>query len=262
MRLRIEARSALGVDVYWCWCWCWQVGGTNVPVNSWTWVDWSGSNSTQKVNYTFTAGNHTLKLIGSSANVLVDKVILLGTGEQCSDKGTTPTGDGSNCAAGPTATPGTGGTQNPTPVSSGSTTPSIVEENKANVAQTSYVVNGKVVQTSPGPAALDTKKLTDGTYTVETIVKLKDGTEVKATEVIAVKNNKTLLQKNKILIVSLGLAAILAAGVYIFWRLIYRGRLPWYSGSHQNNAGNTVQAPTVEQGYVEPQVITPDKKND
>ncbi len=241
---------------------CWQVGGSNVPTNTWTWVDWYGGSSTQKINYTFSAGNHTLKLIGSSTNVQVDKVILLGTGEQCSDSTTTPSGDGSNCANGPTATTTPGGTTTQPPVTSGTTTPSIVEENKANAVQTSYIIDGKVVQTSPGAAPLDTSKLADGTYSVETVVNLKDGTEVKATEVIAVKNKKSFIQKNHILIIAL--AIILAVGLFLLWRIFFRGSFPLVANLFQKKAGSNTAAPTSSplQGYAEPQVIVPDKPND
>lgn len=242
---------------------CWQVGGANVPTNTWTWVDWTGGNSAQKVNYTFTAGNHTLKLIGSSANVQVDKVILLGAGEQCSDKSTTPTGDGSNCASGPVASSTGSGTQGPTtPVSSGSTTPSIVEENKTNAAQTSYIVNGKVVQSSSGAAPLDTTKLPDGTYDVQTVVTLKDGTEVQATEIITVKNNKSFFAKYKVIIIVAGVVALVIGVLLALWWLLYRGYGAVLSDKFKKPSNSAAQSQqTSTDSYAEPEVIKPSDKN-
>lgn len=242
---------------------CWQVGGSNVPVNTWTWVDWSGGSSTQKIDYTFSAGTHTLKLIGVSTNVQVDKIILLGSGEQCSDGTVTPTGDGSNCANGPIAT-STGGTTTQPPVSSGTTTPAIVEENKANAVETSYVVNGQVVQTSPGAAPLNTKNLADGTYAVETIVKLKDGSEVKATEVITVKNGRSFIQKYRLPIIAFVIVTSLILAAFVAWRIFFRGGFSWLPNKATvgSNGTTPVQTTTPNSGYVEPQVISPDKKNE
>ena len=242
---------------------CWQIGGANVPTNTWTWVDWTGGNSAQKVNYTFTAGNHTLKLIGSSANVQVDKVILLGAGEQCSDKSTTPTGDGSNCASGPVASStGSGSQGSTTPVSSGSTTPSIVEENKTNAAQTSYIVNGKVVQSSSGAAPLDTTKLPDGTYDVQTVVTLKDGTEVQATETITVKNNKSFISKYTVIIIVAGVVALVIGVLLALWWLLYRGYGAVLSDKFKKPSNSAVQSQqTSTDNYAEPEVIKPSDKS-
>jgi hypothetical protein len=234
---------------------CWQVGGSNVAVNVWTWVDWTGSNNAQKVNYTFTAGNHTLKLIGTSVNVQVDKVILLGTGEQCSDSSTSPTGDGSNCATGPAATSTSSGSQ-------GSTTPSVVVANQANVAQTSYVVDGKVVQSSTGATALDTSKLPDGTYNVQTIVKLKDGTEVTANETITVKNKKSFIAKHKVLILIGAVVLLLVCVAFAFWWLFYRGHGAVLVDKVKSMFGKNIpisDAPSST--YVDPQVIQPSDKD-
>jgi hypothetical protein len=239
---------------------CWQVGGNNVPVNTWTWVDWYSGNSTQKVNYTFTTGNHTLKLIGSSVNVQVDKVILLGSGELCSDKGTVPTGDGTNCASAPAVTPTGGGSTTPTPpVVAGTTTPAIVASNQANATQTSYLVNGKVVQTSDGAAALDTTKLANGTYDVQTVVKLKDGSEVTDNQTITIKNNTSIFKKYRPAIIAMVAVIMLFGIAYAAWRLFYRGDVSGIAEKFKNIGGKNQQSTLPEQ-YTEPQVVKPSEK--
>lgn len=203
---------------------CWQVGGNNVPANTWTWVDWYGGNSAQKININFTtSGTHTFKIIGFATNVEVDKVLLLGSGELCTDNASLPSGDGSNCASGPasvTTSPGSSGSSSPSssaPIAvTGSTTPSIVTENKDNAAQTSYLINGKVVQSSKGATALDTTKLPNGTYEVQTIVTLKDGTKVTQTQKITVNNKNSFFAKYSKLIIMVSLAVFILVCILVF----------------------------------------------
>lgn len=140
---------------------CWQVGGSNVPVNAWTWVNWYGGNSAQKISYTFsTTGSHTLKLIGVATNVQVDKVILLGTGELCSDGGTTPTGDGTNCATAPTPTSGSNPTQPVTTTVTATTGQQVVEPKENQV-----ISQGQLI-------SLDTSTVTD-TAKIKTVQKVE-----------------------------------------------------------------------------------------
>ncbi len=238
---------------------CWQVGGSNVPTNTWTWVDWYGSNATQKVNYTFTsAGSHTLKLIGSSVDVQVDKVILLGTGEKCSDGSTEPSGDGVSCATGPAATATNGGSTGTNPVA-GETTPTIVSANQDNAVQTSYVIDGKVVQTSNGAAALDTTKLEDGTYEVQTVVKLKDGSEVSETQTITVQNKKSLIQKLKVPLLIGGLLLVVVGLMYVSFRFFFRGDIAVLSEKLKSvtskNESPVKTEPNSE--YLDPEIIKP-----
>ncbi len=245
---------------------CWQVGGSNVPVNSWTWVDWSGGNSLQKVNYTFTStGNHTLKLVGSAAGVEVDKVILLGAGELCSDNGTSPAGDGSNCSAGPVAT-NTGTTPAPTPVNApvaGTTTPGIVQQNQANAAKTEYFVDGKLVQSSDGAQALDTTKIPDGTHKLDTVVTLKDGTKVADSQTVIIKNNQNFFGKYKTVLTLLGVIAGIAVGLFVSWLVWFR-RHPINIGQLLTRAPSQPQTTPMyhEPTIISPNTIEPDKGNE
>jgi chitodextrinase len=55
---------------------CFNVGGgTSVTPNTWTWVDWYNSNTTTKVQMSLSQGNHTLKLIGNTPNLAIDRIV-------------------------------------------------------------------------------------------------------------------------------------------------------------------------------------------
>lgn len=77
---------------------CYTVGGNSaVPLNTWTWVDYQGGSTTNKINHNFaTTGNHTVKMIGTSDGVLLDRIIFTQdtTGTNCNP----PTGTGDACA--------------------------------------------------------------------------------------------------------------------------------------------------------------------
>lgn len=70
-------------------------GNAALAVNTWNWVDYKAGNSGTKVNVTLSAGNHTIKMIGDSDGLLLDRVILTSIntdGTTC-----TPTSTGDNC---------------------------------------------------------------------------------------------------------------------------------------------------------------------
>lgn len=237
---------------------CWLVGGTNIPSNTWTWVNWYGGNTSQKVTHNFTTtGSHTVKIIGSAANVQVDKVVLLGSGEQCADGSTTPTGTGDNCSSGPTVQSGsTGGGSATDPINSGSTTPSIVTENQYNAAETQYKINGQVVQSSRGAAPLDTTKLADGTYEVETMVTLKDGSVLSEIRTITVDNSKTFIEKFGRLFVITGILIVIIGATYV----IHRRKSRTTKSNPINSPESTPTIPIYNSH--EPTVIVPTTKED
>lgn len=81
---------------------CYTVGGSTVPTYSTgtsthfanstaNWISVTTSGST--INHTFTSGNHTIKLIGNSSGVVIDRVIIT------ADTTCTPKGVGDNCAS-------------------------------------------------------------------------------------------------------------------------------------------------------------------
>lgn len=80
---------------------CYTVGGTSVPVYSSGTSTYFANNTTNWINRTssgtvvahsFSAASHTIKLIGTGADVVVDRVIIT------ADDTCVPTGVGDNCA--------------------------------------------------------------------------------------------------------------------------------------------------------------------
>jgi hypothetical protein len=92
---------------------CFTVGGTAVPTYTTTqatnnnrfaagstnWISKTSSGS--QIDVSFTAGSHTLKLIGNADGVVVDRVVLT------QDTSCTPSGTGDNCANPPDTVPPT-----------------------------------------------------------------------------------------------------------------------------------------------------------
>lgn len=227
---------------------CWLMGGTGITANTWTWVNWYNSSTSQLATYNFsTSGNHTVKLVGSATNVQVDKIIFLGTSETCSDGSSGPSGTGDNCATAPAVTTNPSNPTTPPTTVTGSTTPDVVAQYQDSAEQTSYVVNGQVVQTSDGAAALDTSKLEDGTYTVEAIVKLKDGTEVKQQYTITVDNDKGRYQTYKTYLFG-GIAAAIIGVLALLFVLQKMGKIHLHKPnmfSHQNKTVSQIQRPII-----------------
>lgn len=240
---------------------CWNMGGSTVPVGSWTWVNWAGT-PTQKATATLaTAGTHSVKLIGSSTDVYVDKLILLGISEKCSDDGQVPIGTGDNCDSAPAATPPPSTT---TPPASNTVTPTIVSENSGNISQIKYYVGGKLVQTSNGEEPLDTSKLPEGQNTVETVVTLKNGQELKQTSVITIPKKTDMnswYQRNALWV--LGIAAVIVVTIITlgwYFRLFQRVK-PYMDRVSQRfkHPPAAAQVPVASSApdLLEPQVVRP-----
>ena len=78
-----------------------RVGDSAITANTWTWVDYKDAASATKINFTLTAGQHTVTMIGREADVKLDRIILT------ADTSCVPTGTGENCANPPDTTPPT-----------------------------------------------------------------------------------------------------------------------------------------------------------
>src|SRR5882757_1060955 len=87
---------------------CYTVGGSTVPTyangattyfanNTTNWI--SKTSAGAQIDVSLSAGSHTFKLIGSAANVVVDRLIMT------QDTTCVPTGTGDNCANPPDTTP-------------------------------------------------------------------------------------------------------------------------------------------------------------
>jgi hypothetical protein len=75
------------------------VGDGNIPVNTWTWVNYQNGNSASPINLSLTSGDHTVTMTSREGGVGIDRVLFT------QDTSCIPTGTGDNCAVVPTMTP-------------------------------------------------------------------------------------------------------------------------------------------------------------
>ncbi len=80
---------------------CYVVGNNNaIAANTWTWVDYQNGVTTSKIDLVnLTAGNHTIKMVGTEDGVKLDRIILT------ADLTCLPSGTGDLCANPPVALP-------------------------------------------------------------------------------------------------------------------------------------------------------------
>jgi subtilase family serine protease len=83
---------------------CFTVGDDNsITASAWKWVDYQNGNTTSKIDHTFTAGTHTIKMIGREAGVQLDRLLFLSTTDDCITNSSTDNGDA--CTVGSNAPP-------------------------------------------------------------------------------------------------------------------------------------------------------------
>jgi hypothetical protein len=101
-----------------------SVGGSTLPVNTWTWVNYRDANTSSDVRVSLSAGSHTFNLTGQDPSVMIDRVVFT------TDTSCIPSGTGDNCAipatASPTPTPSPTVAPSPSPTSLPSPSPSPV----------------------------------------------------------------------------------------------------------------------------------------
>ena len=196
---------------------CFSLGSANNPANTWQWINYQGSSQTATMRHTFSSsGSKSIKVFSKAYDVKIDKIILMGTGEQCASNGATPSGDGANCASGPAVVVGgSNGDSTPAPV-----TPSIVTSNPEKVKRVEYFVNGELVQSADRAEEFDVSGLENGEYTLTTKVTYDDGTTEEVSQAVVVQNDTSLLgmttrwmykHRSTIFLVAGGIAA---AGVF------------------------------------------------
>lgn len=76
------------------------VGDSVIPANTWTWIDYSGGNSANKIVLPLTAGVHTVRLGVKESGLKLDRLIFGLSSSAC-----VPMGTGDNCLVEPTPTP-------------------------------------------------------------------------------------------------------------------------------------------------------------
>lgn len=122
---------------------CFDVGGgTAISANAWTWVNYHGGTTSNKVSTNLTAGNHTLKYIGTKAGVSLDKIIVT------SDASCTPTDLGTNCQPGD-STPPTVSIVSPTnnQAVTGPVTINATASDASGIKDVKFLVDGQAVNT-------------------------------------------------------------------------------------------------------------------
>ena len=146
---------------------CYNVGGGSFSATSWAsnssnWINYTDGNTANKISVTLTAGNHTLKYIGTKAGVMVDKVIL------STDTSCTPTGTGTNCESGDSTPPTVNLGAVTSPVKA-TVTFTATAADAGGVAKVEFLVNNSVVgsdTSSPYSYAWNSLSVANGTYTV------------------------------------------------------------------------------------------------
>lgn len=200
---------------------CFNIGSTKDTANVWTWTNNEGS-AAAVMRYNFaTTGTKSIKINGMQVGAKIDKIILIGSTEQCSTNGSVPTGDGTNCDTGAMASGG-----------SMITTPEIVSQAPVeNVKQVEYFVDGQLVQVSDKPVGFDTSLVDNGNHILTTKVTYSDNTKAEATQQITVNNPpqrfgsaRRWLKRHKTLVNGIGLAVLTASviAVFVFGLRMYR----------------------------------------
>lgn len=172
---------------------CYNVGGsTSIPVNTWEWIDYYDGNSNSTIVRSLSQGNQNVELIGTASGVRVDQVEFV-------SNGCTPASDGSNCTLITTTGGGSSDSEDSlsSPSSSGSTLKSPASSTSNPILKVQYYLNNKLkatITTAPFTYHLNTKKILNGTYTLETKTIYTSGKSVTTSQKIVIKNPASLTQ--------------------------------------------------------------------
>jgi len=167
------------------------VGDSAITANTWTWVDYQGGTTTNKINVALTAGTHSVRLLGREPDVELDRVILT------TDTTCTPTGTGDNCGG---TVDATGPTVSVTSPAAGSTVSGSSVALSANatdagsgVAGVQLKVDGTNVgsedTTSPYSVNWDSTGVSDGSHTVTAVARDVAGNTTTSSSVSVTVNN-------------------------------------------------------------------------
>lgn len=146
---------------------CYSVGGgSSIPANSWTWVDYQNGTTSSKINATLSAGNHTFKMIGNAPDLKLDRIVTT------TDTACTPSGTGDNCANPADTTPPTASITSPTggTVKGTVTVNASASDDSGTVSQVAFFVDdiqvGAADTTSPYSFSWNTATASNGTHTL------------------------------------------------------------------------------------------------
>ncbi len=168
---------------------CLVITAEEIPVNEWYWQGFSDNDTIQPYRFSATSGN-SITIIGIDGGVKVDKLIV--TEPDC-----VPVDFGDNCRSGVAVQPGTSSAViQLTPLASqpvqGDVVVSATPFNAgSNLQEVRYIVGGTVVQHSSNATPLDTTRLTNGKHTVFIETQHKDGSVMRESTILEVKNSES-----------------------------------------------------------------------
>ncbi len=210
---------------------CLEIGGTNLLPNQWSW-----QNSPDGPITFPSFNNNSVKLIGISNGIKIDRILL--TEPSC-----TPKDFGNNCqnAVELKASEGPSATIIPPP-SDGAVGGKVIlsqtpDKNRSDLESVEYVVEAKIIQTVKGPQPFDTTLIPNGKHSIQINTRLDNGAVIRETTVIDVRNPENALtpvvrwvrlnlRLAKLVALIIG-GAIVAAALYNVlktWYLNYRQR--------------------------------------
>lgn len=164
---------------------CFEVGGKDSVPNQWSWQTPANS-----ISLDGSEGN-TLKLIGINSGVRVDRVLL-------TEEGCVPQDFGNNCQKAVELTtygPATTILPSPSdkPIGGKVVLSSTPEDNKSNLKELKYSVNGRTVQTSTTVVPFDTTLVENGKYNVLIQTVLNDGEIIYESTSLEIDNPENFL---------------------------------------------------------------------
>ncbi len=153
---------------------CYEVGkSASIPANQWTWVDYYGGNTANKVQLSLTAGtNYTVKMIGNVDGLGLDRIIA------STDLTGTPTGTGDDFANPPNQLPTIGLSASPTSGTAplNATLTATPADTDGTVARVDFFRSGtNIGSKTSAPWTLPLTGLAQGTYSYTARVTDNDG---------------------------------------------------------------------------------------
>ena len=150
---------------------CFNVGGSaGITPNTWTWVNYQNGVTGTPNSIALTQGTHTVKLVGTSPGVSVDRVILT------SDTTCTPTGTGDNCATGDSTPPTvsvTAPVSGATVSGASATLSATASDSGSGVQSVQFKVDnvavGNPVTTSPYSITWNSSSVANGSHTITAV---------------------------------------------------------------------------------------------
>lgn len=167
-------------------------GGTNIPANTWTWVNYQNGSSASTVDLNLASGQHTVTLAGQGAGVKVDRLIFT------TDTSCVPTGTGDNCATAPATITLSGVSDGQT--LSGGVPVGASLANASGVSKVDFYIDNTLNSTdTTAPYCMagdngstcnnvDTTQIANGSHTIKAVATYSGGT-LTATATVTVSNS-------------------------------------------------------------------------